>query len=33
MKAIQKIKESRKTTDAQRGKLEKLRNEIKGKIK
>jgi 3-methyladenine DNA glycosylase AlkD len=31
LKTIQKIKESRKTTDAQREKLEKLRIEIKGK--
>jgi len=31
LKAIQKIKESRKTTEAQREKLEKLRYEIKGK--
>ena len=31
LKTIQKIKESRKTTDAQREKLEKLRREIKGK--
>jgi len=29
LKAIQKIKESRKTTEAQREKLEKLRSEIK----
>jgi len=31
LKTIRKIKESRKTTDAQREKLEKLRREIKGK--
>ena len=31
LKTIQKIKESRKTTDIQREKLEKLRSEIKGK--
>jgi hypothetical protein len=31
LKTIQKIKESRKTTDAQREKLEKLRSDIKGK--
>jgi hypothetical protein len=31
LKTIQKIKESRKTTEAQREKLEKLRSEIKGK--
>jgi 3-methyladenine DNA glycosylase AlkD len=31
LKTIQKIKESRKTTDVQREKLEKLRSEIKGK--
>ena len=32
LKAIQKIKESRKTTEAQREKLERLRSEIKGKL-
>jgi methionine salvage enolase-phosphatase E1 len=31
LKTIQKIKESRKTTDTQREKLEKLRSEIKEK--
>jgi len=31
LKTIQKIKESRKTTEIQREKLEKLRHEIKGK--
>jgi hypothetical protein len=30
LKTIQKIKESRKTTEAQRVKLENLRSEIKG---